>query len=309
MQDHTRLTFLSLPAEIREKIWRFSFYPSPEQQQKRTLHVTGYGTERTRLQHYSCENVHHYAIDEPLVNSSGKDIRLTCFEANEAFRHVLRQRTWDFNPSYIVYSERHVRGRRRGFWLPVNPEQDMFFFHPGFIRNQVTILREIHAVYLPRQWEAMSYRAGLPGPACPAHIMIDVPSLRRLAIMCLSIPPAHAILGSAPDFLVALNCCIPAIVQALSLEAWMKMYAALRIKPEKITILLYTRVSDFRGNFEYADMRKIPYPPSSLEEVRQLELTQSVQIEPALSMWARIMNDATSKGLQFPVLELAHTLR
>lgn len=309
MQDRTRLNFLSLPAEIRASIWKLLFYRSPEQLQKRTLNVTGYGTRGTRLQHYSCENVHRYAIDEPLVNSSGKDIRLTCFEANEAFRHVLRLRTWDFNPSYIIYSERHVRGRRRGFWLPVDPEQDMFFFHPGFIRNQVSTLREMHDGHVPGQWEAMSYRAGLSGPACPAHIMLDEQSFLRLAIEYLSSPSVHTTLGSAPDLLVALNCCIPAIVQAFSLEAWMTMFAALRIKPEKITVLLYKRMSDLCGNFAYADMMRIPYSPSSIEVVRRLELLQGVQIAPILLMWARIVDDATIKGLQFPVLELAYTFR
>lgn len=151
MQDHAELTFQSLPSELRNSIWKSLFYRSSEQQQKRTLNVTGYGTERTRLQHYSCENVHRYAIDEPLVNSIGKIIRLVCFEANEAFRQVLRQRTRSFNPSYVVYSERQVRGRTRGFWLPVDPERDIFFFHPGFICDQVTTLRQMHSGRPPLQ--------------------------------------------------------------------------------------------------------------------------------------------------------------
>lgn len=155
----------------------------------------------------------------------------------------------------------------------------------------------------------MSYRAGLSGPGSPAHIMLDDRSLVIIAEECLLTPPTHATLGSAPDFLIALNCCIPAVVQTLSLGAWMTMFAALRIKPQKITVLIYKRLSDLLGNFAYADMKKISYSPSTTEEVRRLDLTQGVQIKTALFMWPRIMNDATTKGLQFPVLEFAYTLR
>lgn len=309
MQNTTKVTFQSLPAELRVSIWESLFHRSPEQQQKRTLNVTGYGTERTSLQHYKCKNAHTHAIDEPLVNSSGKNIRLICFEANEAFRQVLRQRTRNFNPSYIVYSYRLVQGRIHGFWLPVDPEQDMFFFHPDFMRDQVSTLKEMHAGNLPKQWEAMSYRAGLSGPRSPAHIMFDNRWLLRIADESLPTPPTYATLGSAPDFLVALNCCIPAIAQDLSLGAWMTMFAALRIKPEKITVLIFKRLSDSDGYFSYADLKKISCPPSSIEEIRRLDLTQVFRIEPALFMWARIVNDAAIKGLQFPVLELAYTLQ
>lgn len=79
-----------------------------------------------------------------------------------------------------------------------------------------------------------------------------------------------------------------------------------------ITVMVYTRVfEELSGDFTYDDLRRVPYPPASTEEVRQLGFTQTsrVQLAEVLREWAILVNDAILRGLRFPMLEFGYRQR
>lgn len=295
-QLETLKGFNKLPLEIREMIWEGAFIGVAK---KRMFFFDHRGILR---------NAHRFT--DPSRSKAVLNLRLSCYEANRAILRILKAKYDLTMLEFTKLGDLWPNSRAttclsfpRDF--EASTKHDVFYLSSGVVKNRIGNLSSSrYALSASLPWKDTA------AAQCPSNLMIDLRTMETLLHDVTTINNPGLIRNGVYGFL-AILCIFPPMNQLrfphdVDRMDWEGMRDPVL---RKITVLLYSKMEDMSGDFEYENL--VIRPCNGREDYPSIlslakNNNQKKQIKKVVNLWQVLRNKALSKGLDFPVnLEFA----